>query len=64
MMRPGFQKLRDDDLLRSAQVLAQVAKFLRLSVTVHYQRAPPLQEPDGGKGHTWELWREMLCALH
>lgn len=45
---PGFERLQDD-LLRSVLVLAQAqaAKFLRLSLTVHYQLAPPLQEPDG-----------------
>lgn len=37
----------EEDLLRSVLVLAQVAKVLRPSLTVHYQHSPPLQEPDG-----------------
>lgn len=37
----------EEDLLRSVLVLAQVAKVLRPSPTVHYQHSPPLQEPDG-----------------
>lgn len=52
---PGFEQLSGDDLLTSVQVLAQVAEFLRLPVTGHYQQAPPLQEPGGEKGQIWEL---------
>lgn len=59
---PGWERLQDD-LLRSVLVLAQVAKFLRLFPTVHYQQAPPLQEPDGEEMIS-ELWREILGGQH
>lgn len=42
-MSPGVE----EDLLRSVLVLAQVAKVLRPSPTVHHQHSPPLQGPDG-----------------